>query len=173
MKFQSAIWSRTHTGSVEVTQPHIDVYERGLVKLFQPVVGASSVERRCSWALYTSYLYIPGPRWCGNRPGTSTGTFRRHAGNNHFQGMREHTGKGVKAWIMWCIASYGTTSNAWRAAFAPHEARSSRHTRSHTQRPNGRLTHDTRRPSAKKRRSSCGHASQSEREGAQSIVQRP
>ena len=65
---------RTHTVSVDVSHLPTDGYEWCLWSLFQPVVGASSVERPVPRAVYLSYLTIPGPRCRGTRLRRSTGT---------------------------------------------------------------------------------------------------
>ena len=69
MKSQHTIPPLTHTGSVEVGPPVIDVYERCLLGVFQATVCARIVERVCSRAVDLSYLSIPGPWWRGSRAG--------------------------------------------------------------------------------------------------------
>ena len=72
MKSQRTVPPLTHTVSVEVGPPVIDVYERCLLGVFQATVCACRVERVCSRAVYLSYLSIFGPWWRGTRVLTST-----------------------------------------------------------------------------------------------------
>ena len=63
----------THTVSVDVSHPVVDVYGRCSQGPFGATVCASSVERPDSRAADLSYLTIPGPRCRGTRLRRSTG----------------------------------------------------------------------------------------------------